>query len=135
MMYLKHGIFDDASVSVITTGTVDEVCRLAGQNADVRRFRPNILIRATRAVPFEEDAWIGGTLTFGDGTDAPIINVTMHDVRCAMINIDPDGGPSTPDVLKAVVRANQNQAGIYATVTRTGVLAVGQTVVFHRSDR
>jgi len=28
-----------------------------------------------------------------------------------------------------VVRANQNNAGIYATVTRMGRIAVGQTVV------
>jgi hypothetical protein len=34
-------------------------------------------------------------------------------------------------VLKAVVRANQNNAGIYGTVTRVGRLAVGQTVRLH----
>jgi uncharacterized protein YcbX len=132
MMYLKHGIFDDASISVITSETVREVCQLAGKNPDVRRFRPNILVRATRAVPFAENDWIGGTLTFGDASDAPVVSVTMPDVRCAMINIDPEGGPSAPEVLKAVVRANQNEAGIYATVTRIGRLAVGQTVVWHR---
>jgi hypothetical protein len=32
-------------------------------------------------------------------------------------------------VLKGVVRANHNNAGIYGTVTRTGRLAVGQTIV------
>jgi hypothetical protein len=31
-----------------------------------------------------------------------------------------------------VVRANQNNAGIYGTVTRIGRLAVGQTIVLHR---
>jgi uncharacterized protein YcbX len=129
MMYLKHGIFDDASVSVITSDTVREICRLAGQDADARRFRPNILVRSTRALPFEENDWLGGVLAFGD---AAAVNVTMPDVRCAMVNIDPEGGPSAPDVLKAVVRANRNEAGIYATVTRLGQLAVGQKVVLHR---
>ena len=33
--------------------------------------------------------------------------------------------------MKAVVRANQNNAGIYATVTRIGRLAVGQTIFLH----
>jgi hypothetical protein len=33
-----------------------------------------------------------------------------------------------PEVLKAVVRANQNNAGIYGAVTRIGRLAVGQTI-------
>jgi uncharacterized protein YcbX len=132
MMQLKHGIFDDATISVITTGTADEVCRLAGTGADVRRFRPNIVVRSTRPVPFEEDEWLGGVLTFGDADDAPAVAVTMRDVRCAMLNLDPDTGISTPEVLKAAVRANQNCAGIYGTVTRIGRLAAGQTIVLHR---
>jgi uncharacterized protein YcbX len=132
MMQLDHGIFDDASISVITVDTVREVCRLAGTPADVRRFRPNIVVRSTRAVPFEEGAWLGGVLTFGAGPDAPAVTVTTHDVRCAMVNFDPDGGRPTPEVLKAAVRANQNRAGIYATVTRIGQLAVGQGILLHR---
>jgi hypothetical protein len=85
-----------------------------------------------RAVPFEEDDWVGGVLTFGQGDDAPAIAVTMRDVRCAMVNIDPDSGGPAPEVMKAVVRAHQNTAGIYGTVTRIGRLSVGQTIVLHR---
>jgi uncharacterized protein YcbX len=91
------------------------------------------VVRSTRAVPFEEDEWLGGMLAFGDGSDAPAVSVTMHDARCAMVNIDPDGGASAPEILKAVVRANQNNAGVYATVTRTGRLSVGQRVLLVRS--
>lgn len=132
MMQLKHGIFDDATVSVITSETVGEIGRLAANRPDVRRFRPNIVVRSLRAVAFEEDEWLGGVLTFGDAQDAPAVAVTMHDVRCAMVNIDPDSGSLSPEVLKAVVRANQNNAGIYGTVTRIGRVAVGQTVLLHR---
>jgi uncharacterized protein YcbX len=128
MMQMKQGIFDDASISVITSDTLREIGRLAGRIADVRRFRPNILIRSTRAVPFEEDDWVGGVLTFGNGDDAPAVAVTMHDVRCAMINIDPDDGRLSPELLKTVVNANQNNAGVYGTVTRIGKLAVGQPI-------
>jgi len=132
MMQLKHGIFDEASISVITLDTVSEIGRLAGRSPDLRRFRPNIVIRSLRAVPFQEDEWVGGVLTFGDGDDAPAITVTMRDVRCAMVNIDPDGVGLAPEVMKAVVRAHQNTAGIYGTVTRIGRLAVGQTIVLHQ---
>jgi len=132
MMHLKHGSFDEASISVITSDTAREVCRLAGRSEDIRRFRPNIVVRSTRAVPFEEDEWVGGVLTFGDADDAPAVTVTMRDLRCAMVNFDPDAGSSAPEVMKAVVRANQNNAGIYGTVTRIGRLAVGQTIVLHR---
>jgi uncharacterized protein len=128
MMHLKHGIFDDACISVIASDTVCEIGRLAGHSPDMRRFRPNVVIRLLRSVPFEEDEWVGGALSFGRGEDAPAISVTMHDVRCSMVNLDPDSAKSSPEVLKAVVRANQNKAGVYGTVTRVGRLAVGQAI-------
>jgi hypothetical protein len=71
-------------------------------------------------------------LTFGEGNDAPAITVTMRDARCSMLNLDPDSAGSAPEVLKAVVRVNQNNAGIYGAVTRIGRLALGQRVVLHR---
>jgi len=128
MMQLRHGIFDDASISVIASDTVREIGRLAGQSADVRRFRPNVLVRLRRGVPFQEDEWVGGVLSFGDGDDAPAVAVTMRDVRCSMVNLDPDSARAAPEVLKAVVGANENNAGIYGTVIRSGRLAVGQTI-------
>jgi uncharacterized protein len=131
MMQLNHGIFDEAAISVITSDTVREIGRLAGQSPDVRRFRPNIVVRLLRSVPFQEDEWVGGVLSFGEGDapgNAPAVSVTMRDVRCSMLNLDPDSANPTPEVLKAVVRANHNNAGIYGVITRTGRLAVGQTV-------
>ena len=46
-----------------------------------------------------------------------------------MVNLDPDSASHAPEVLKAVVRANQNHAGIYGAATRIGQLAVGQTIL------
>jgi uncharacterized protein YcbX len=128
MTRLRHGIFDEASISVIAFDTVREIGRLAGRSPDARRFRPNVLVRLLRPAPFQEDEWLGGVLSFGEGDDAPAITVTMRDERCSMVNFDPDTASSAPEMLKAVVRANQNNAGIYAAVTRTGRLAVGQTI-------
>ncbi len=134
MMQLKHGVFDEASISVIASETVREVGRLAGRSVDVRQFRPNVVVRSLRSVAFEEDEWVGGVLSFGDADDGPAITVTMRDIRCGMLNLDPDLASSAPEVLKAVVRANQNNAGIYGTVTRTGRLAVGQTIFLRAAD-
>jgi uncharacterized protein YcbX len=128
MMQMKHGIFDDASISVIAADTVREIGRLAGRSLDVRRFRPNVLVRLLRSAPFQEDEWLGGVLSFGEGNDAAAVAVTMRDVRCSMVNLDPDSASPAPEVLKVVVRANQNNAGIYGTVTRIGRLSVGQTI-------
>ena len=133
MMQLNHGIFDEASISVISLDTVREIGRLAGRSLDVRRFRPNVVVRSLRSVPFQEEEWLGGVLSFGEGDDAPAITVTTCDVRCSMLNLDPDSASPAPEVLKAVVRANQNHAGIYGAVTRIGQLAVGQTVLLREA--
>jgi len=132
MTRLKHGAFDEATVSVIASVTIEEIGRLAGRSLDVRRFRPNVVVRSRRPTPFQEDEWVGGVLAFGDGDDAPAVAVTMRDERCVMVNFDPDTASPSPEVLKAVVRANQNHAGIYGAVTRVGRLAVGQTVFLRR---
>jgi uncharacterized protein YcbX len=128
MMQLRQGIFDEASISVIASDTVREIGRLAGRSLDVRRFRPNVVVRLLRSVPFQEDEWVGGVLSFGEGNEAPAVSVTMRDVRCSMVNFDPDSASPAPEVLKTVVRTHQNTAGIYGTVTRIGRLAVGQTI-------
>lgn len=133
MMHLRHGVFDEGSVSLIASSTIREIGRLAEKPVDVRRFRPNILVRSTRDIPFEEDEWVGGVLTFGDEQDdTPALAVTMKDLRCSMVNIDPDGGGLASEVMKACVKANDNNAGVYAAVTRVGRLTVGQSIVLHR---
>ena len=128
MMQLRHGIFDEASISVIASDTVREIGRLAGRSLDVRQFRPNVVVRLLQPGVFQEDKWLGGVLTFGDGDDAPAIAVTMRDERCAMVNLDPDSANPAPEVMKAIVGANDNYAGVYGSVTGTGRLAIGQTL-------
>ncbi len=132
MMQLRHGMFDETPISIITSDTIREIGRLAEHDADIRRFRPNIVVRSANPVPFEEDGWVGGTVAIRDAADAPTFAVTMRDLRCTMVNIDPDGGPATPAMMKAIVRRNDNYAGVYAQVTRTGRIAVGQTLVLVR---
>ena len=130
MMQLTHGIFDETPISAIASDTIREIGRLARRSLDVRRFRPNVVIKLLRPIPFQEDEWLGGVLSFGDEDDAPAIAVTMRDLRCSMVNIDPDSASLAPEVMKAVVRERQNYAGIYGAVTRIGRLAVGQKIRF-----
>ena len=130
MTLLNRGIFDEASISVITSATVGEIGRLAAQRPDVRRFRPNILISSLRSVPFEEDEWVGGVLSFGETNEAATIDITNRDERCSMVNLDPGSAHSAAEVLKAIVRVRDNKAGVYGTTTRRGRLAVGQPIFF-----
>jgi len=126
LMKLKHGIFDDATVSVINLATIAAIGREAGRDLDTRRFRANIVIASDSTEPFLEDGWIGGSLVFGN--NGPMINITMPDLRCVMINLDPDTAEQDPSIMKAAIRLNENNAGAYANVARTGQISVGQSV-------
>jgi uncharacterized protein YcbX len=126
LMQLRHGIFDEAGVSAITLGTIGSISREAGHDLDIRRFRPNLVLDTTDAQPFEEDRWVGKVLEFGSDGTGPAISVTMRDKRCVMINLDPDTAAANADVMQTVIRMNENYAGVYGTVIRTGELRVGQ---------
>jgi len=128
LMRLSQGIFDDAPVSVIADVTIREINSEAGQPIDARRYRPNIVVKADNDAPFAEDHWVGKRLTFG-AVGGPAIAVTQRDLRCVMINLDPETGESHAAVMKAAVRLNDNCAGIYATIVKTGELRVGQSVL------
>jgi uncharacterized protein YcbX len=128
LMKLKHGIFDEASVSVINLATISAIGREVGADLDTRRFRANILIVSNSTEPFLEDSWIGGRLIFGDNEAGPIVSLTMPDLRCVMINLDPDTAAPDPRIMKAAIRLNENNAGAYGTVARTGQITVGQSV-------
>jgi len=129
LMNLRHGIFDEASISVISLGTMHGIERETGRALDLRRFRPNVVIETNNAEPFEEDRWVGQTMMFGEGTSGPTVAVTMKDERCVMVNLDPDTAEPDSGVMKAIVRMNGNCAGVYGTLIRPGGLRVGQVVI------
>lgn len=128
LMKLKHGIFDEASVSVISLATIAGIGHAAGVDLDRRRFRANIVLETRGREPFLEDGWVGGTLVFGNSEPRPAVSVTVRDVRCIMINLDPDTGTQDTRVLKTVVGLNKNNAGVYGTVVQTGTIRVGDPV-------
>jgi uncharacterized protein YcbX len=132
MMELRHGIFDEAAVSVISLATIAGIGREAGTDIDPRRMRANVVLETQDVEPFLEDGWVGGTLVFGGGESTPAVSITARDERCVMVNIDPDTGSKDARVMKAVVRLNGNYAGVYGTVVRTGSIHVGQTVRLFR---
>jgi uncharacterized protein YcbX len=128
LMQLNQGIFDEASLSVISHATIWEIEKESERVMDIRRFRPNVLIETASGKPFEEDAWVGRTLFFGEESDGPSVTLTLRDKRCVMVNLDPDSAESDPNIMKSIVRLNENNAGVYGTVTKTGELCVGQKV-------
>lgn len=128
LMQIDRGIFDEASVSIISTNTIRGLAQKLEKEIDQRRFRPNILLETISPEIFCEDEWVGGTLIFGDDDAGAAVSITLRDVRCNTINLDPDTAEQDSSVLKAVAQLNECNAGIYGTVVRTGTMAVGQTV-------
>lgn len=126
LMNLKQGIFDEAHISVISLSTVQSIERESGREIDLRRFRPNVLIETKSGEPFAEDKWVGQSLMFGDSGAG--VRVTMRDERCVMVNLDPDTAEKDSEVMKTIVRMNENFAGVYATVIKAGELRVGQVL-------
>ena len=99
-----------------------------GCTIDPRRFRPNILIEPIDANSLEEEAWVGKTLVIGNAPDAPAVRVTIHDVRCVMVNLDPDTAVAEPLVLRTIARTRKNCAGVYGSTFRAGTITVGDRV-------
>lgn len=130
LMKLQHGIFDEAVASVISLATIAGIGRESGLGwgLDRRRFRANIVLETERSEAFLEDGWVGRRLLFGDSDPQPTLSVTLRDLRCVMVNLDPETAAADARVMKTVVRLNQNHAGVYATVVRTGTIRVGDRV-------
>lgn len=120
MMQLDQGIFDEGRVSIISRATIAAIEQEIDAALEVARFRPNILIETLEGKPFEEDEWVGKIILIGEAA----VNVYMRDLRCMMINLDPSTAEVDARVMKAVVRMNENYAGVYATVTRAGLVSV-----------
>ena len=128
MMWFRNGLFDDGAISVISLTTIAGIGREAGLELDRRRFRANIVVESEGSAPFHEDEWVGRTLVFGEVDSGPAVSVTQRDLRCRMIDFDPDTAAADGRVMKAAVRLNENCAGVYAAVVRRGTLRVGDRV-------
>lgn len=126
LLHLRAGTFDEAGISVISKATIEAIERETGRALDIRRFRPNVVIEPVVDVAFGEDDWVGRSIEFG--AEGPSVSVTMRDVRCSMLGLDPDSSEADPSIFKAVVRMNDATAGIYGTVTRIGSIAIGDDV-------
>ncbi|MFI5252210.1 MAG: MOSC domain-containing protein [Bacteroidota bacterium] len=126
---LANGIFDDGPLSLISTTTIAILERESGSGTlDARRFRPNLLIEPTGDSPVLEDAWIGKTVLLGNHANAPSLRVTIKDIRCVMVNLDPETAVKEPRVFKTIARSHQNCAGVYASVMNTGTLSAGDGI-------
>ncbi len=114
---------------MLTTATLDWVARAVPTAAvDVRRFRPNILLRTPPGTPpFSEDAWFGREARGSARSGARLAFVRASE-RCAMVTVAQPGLPHAPEILKAIAQAHDTRLDALAEVAAPGRLAVGDTL-------
>lgn len=118
------GVFDTFPLSLITTQTVARLGEMVGDELDVLRFRPNILIETNDDEPFAEDSWVGKTISIG----ALRMRVDQRDSRCVVITIDPSTGERNPEVLRTVTDQRQRCLGVYGSTVEPASIALGDSV-------
>lgn len=121
---MDRGTFDSFPLSLISTQTIDALGRSVDMALDVRRFRPNLLVRAVDGSPFQEDDWLGCVLRIGGFR----MRIDKRDGRCVVITIDPDTGERTPAILRKVASEREGRLGVYGTTVTPGPVAVGDEV-------
>jgi MOSC domain-containing protein len=118
-----RGVFDTMPLSLLTTQTLAGLGRLVGTDLAAVRFRPNLLVEASRR-DFPEDAWVGRVLRIGGLR----MRVDQRDTRCVMVTIDPVTLHRNPAILRAIARERDARLGVYGSTVEPGRVAVGDSV-------
>ncbi len=124
------GVFDAAPIHIVTDRSLRQIDAWVGQELDVARFRPNIVIELEPDLPaFVEADWIDRRA--GDGTGE--VRIVSPTERCAVTTIDPDTLERDRAVLAHLAVERDNLFGVYAQVTVPGWLHIGETVTLRRA--
>jgi uncharacterized protein YcbX len=119
--------FDLATIHVLTTATINRLRELYPEGRfEVRRFRPNIVVRPDGdQAEFTESAWVGRELRLGDDV---VLQITDHCPRCVMTTLPQGDLPKDSGILRTAARHNDVHVGVYAEVRRAGRVQRGDSV-------
>jgi uncharacterized protein YcbX len=119
---------DDSPLHLVTTTALATLGRELGDEPDVARFRPNVVVDTLGAGlldGYPEDGWLGRELALGDEV---VVGVDAAMVRCVMVGAEQGGLPRDPAVLTTLGRVRDVDFGVQASVVRTGVVRPGDEV-------
>jgi uncharacterized protein YcbX len=118
--------FDVLPLHLLTTASLAALAALNPTSRfDRRRFRPNFLIEPEAGrTGFVELDWCGRTIAIG----AARVKVEYPTMRCSMTAQAQGDLPKDPQVLRTIVRAADQNVGVYAHVVAPGQVAVGDVV-------
>ena len=96
-----------------------------GQELDVARFRPNIVVELDGDDgAFAEADWVGQDIEVGQA----VLRIVSPTERCVVTTIDPDTLDRDRAVLAELARRRDNLFGVYGQVVRPGWVRVGDPV-------
>lgn len=125
LVHSDRALTDCRPVSLFSVQTVRQVEEELGIPLDKRRFRANIYLNLASNDGFAEDELVGRKLGIGSKAEIAILE---RDPRCKMVSLDPDTGEHNPEVLRKIVKAYANFAGIYCAVLVEGILTKGDSI-------
>jgi hypothetical protein len=114
------GTFVDlAPVHVMTKTSLTTIAADVGEDVDVRRFRPNVLVALDNtSEELPEAQWVGAQVTLG----GVVLNVAMQTVRCVVPSRAQPGFEVNRQITRAVAARAQRCLGVYCDVERVGTV-------------
>ena len=119
--------FDLATIHVLTTASINQLRSLYPEGRfEVRRFRPNIVVRTDDTdAGFVESDWLGKQLRLGDDV---VVKITDHCPRCVMTTLPQGDLPKDSGILRTAARHNGVNVGVYGEVRHAGRVQRGDAV-------
>ncbi|HLY58795.1 MAG TPA: MOSC domain-containing protein [Stellaceae bacterium] len=94
-----------------------------GSRIDVRRFRPNFVIDVAES-GFVEQGWVGRRIRVGE----VLVEVPAPCPRCVITTLQQADLPKEPQIMRAIVRAANQNIGAYGSVIEPGRIRLGDPV-------
>jgi uncharacterized protein YcbX len=115
---------DFPSVAILSLASLADLSARMGHDLSIHRWRGNLWLDGLD--PWKEWGWIGRTIRIGEAE----LRIEERITRCRATSADPLTGVIDADTLGGLQSAYGHQDfGVYATVTRGGAIATGDTAV------
>ena len=117
--------FDAFPLLLMTTESLAALTGAAPEHTfSVDRFRPNLLIETGSEAAYPEREWVGRRIRAGTAE----LEITIDCPRCVMTTHGFGDLPKDPGIMRTLVRENQGELGVYATVITPGIVKAGDTL-------